>query len=399
MTFQGSISQMARRLQQPEAGRWQLPADLEQRLGDDIIRLCVGDPDFATPAPIQRALTDSLQRQRTHYSSPEGEQELRQAIASLETRTSPHPCSASQVVIFPGATNALHSVLSCLLDRGDDIVVPDPMYIGYCSLLQSIGCGVRSAPLDQARGFAFNIAQIEAALSPKTRVVLINTPGNPMGNMIDRQQLSALADFCLQRNLWLVSDEVYSMITFDHRHISLRAAAAQLDNVVVVDGLSKSHAMSGWRIGWAVAAQSLVHHLSDYSSATMFGCCQFVQDAATYTLQHNDLHLASMCREYQRRRDFVVEQVATIDGIHCDCPAAGLFVMINVGECCDSGDDFSRALLQQQRVSTVPGSSFGPSTVQYIRVSLAQPLPMLAIAFERIAQFVQCCPRHSNRQQ
>ena len=389
--FSNHFSQTAHRLSSNGSDVWDISnrAAALERAGESVIRLCVGDPDFDTPTPIHAAVGQSLRRGRTHYSPSQGEAELRRAIATLETQTSHHTCQPEEVVVFPGATNALYSVLSCLLDPHDELLVPDPHYIGYCGLLAVIGCRVTPVPLQVGNNFAFDIDGIKAAISPDTRAVLINTPGNPAGNMISQDHLAELADYLRQRNIWLVCDEVYSMITFDRRHVSLRASARQLENVVMIDGLSKSHAMSGWRIGWALAPESLVPHLSNFTAATIFGCPQFIQDAAAFALQHDEYYVAQMREEYRRRRDLVVERIAKIDGLHCQPPAAGMFVMVNVRALGVCGRVFAGALLEHQKVSTLPGDGFGNTTKDFVRITLAQPREQLEEALQRIGQFVK----------
>ncbi len=391
MTFEQQLSRVALRLDGGDSDVWAVSdraAEME-RAGTDVIRLCVGDPDFDTPTPIHAAVGQSLRQGRTHYSPAQGERELRQAIAALETQTSHHICHPEEVVIFPGATNALYSVLSCLLNTEGELLVPDPMYVGYRGLLAAIGCQVTPVPLDVENNFALDLEALKTAVSDRTRVVLVNTPGNPAGNMISQDTLATLAEYLYQRNIWLLCDEVYSMITFDRRHVSLRASARQLDNVVMVDGLSKSHAMSGWRIGWAVAPRSLVPHLCHFTGATIFGCPQFIQDAAAFALRHDAYYVAQMREEYRRRRDFVVEQVNRIEGLQCQAPAAGMFVMVNVANLGLGGREFALALLQQQRVSTVPGDGFGHTTRGFVRITLAQSLEVLTEAFKRIEVFVK----------
>ncbi|MFT4720177.1 MAG: arginine:pyruvate transaminase [Candidatus Azotimanducaceae bacterium] len=385
------FSNLTRRLNTDSSSAWGVHEKaLElQRQGDDVILLCVGDPDFRTPEPIIDNAVSYLRVGRTHYSPALGEVNLRRAVADLETRSSPHPCDMDEVVIFPGATQALFAVLSCLLNPGDDIIIPEPMYVGYTGLIDTIGAHLTSVPLQADADFALDINRIKAAVTAKTRVVLVNTPNNPTGSMINQATLRELAQFCLQANLWLVCDEVYSMITFDHKHRSLRASADNLENVVMIDGLSKSHAMSGWRMGWAICPRSLVTHLERFSTATLFGGPQFIQDAAAFALSNDEYYVAEMRDEYQRRRDFCVSRISEIEGVSCACPAAGMFVMMDVRGLGESDVTFAEQLLEAERVSTVPGRGFGPSGEGFVRITLAQPLPVLNKAFERIQRFVE----------
>ena len=355
-----------------------------QAAGEDVILLSVGDPDFPTPEPIFYEALAAMKHDRTHYSPAQGEPALRAAVAALETETSDHPCDPEEIVVFPGATNAIYAVLSCLVNPGDEILVPEPMYVGYWGITGALGLRVRTVPLDFANNFALDIAAVRAAIPPDTRVLMVNTPGNPGGNIIGHEQLAELAAMCREREIWLVCDEVYSLITYKQRHVSLRASARSLDNTVMVDGLSKSHAMSGWRVGWAVAPRELVPHLARFAAATMFGCPQFIQDASAYALAHNIEHVERMRREYQRRRDYVVRRINALPGLSCQAPDAGMFVMVNVGALGMDGDGFSEHLLEHARVTVVPGSAFGPSAADFVRVTLCQPMAVLERAMDRV---------------
>ncbi len=390
MPFAGRLSSVSERLAGDVSGVWAVHerACALRAAGEEVYLLSVGDPDLPTlPSTVDHAI-ESLREGRTHYAPGAGERRLREVIAGIEERAARRPCSPDHIIVFPGATNAIFSALSCLLDAGDEIIVAEPMYIGYRGILAALGVKVVPVALEVGDGFRLNLERLTAALTEHTRVVLINTPGNPAGNMISADELRALAALCLKRDIWLVSDEVYSMITFDERHVSLRTAAEALDNAIVVDGLSKSHAMTGWRLGWAVAPESLIEHLLRFSSATIFGCCQFVQDAAAFALQNDEAYMAEVRAEYRGRRDFVCDRIASIPGLDCATPKAGMFVMLDVRGLRTDGMRFADQLLDEQRVSVLPGAGFGRSTRDYVRVSLAQPLPYLEEAMNRIERFV-----------
>lgn len=388
--FDGAFSALTRRLADEAAGVWAVHDRACERFeaGEEVYLLSVGDPDLATPPRVVQAGIDALHKGRTHYAPGRGEFHLRETIAGIETRTSAKLCDPDEVVVFPGATNAIYSVLACLVDPGDEVVVAEPMYIGYEGIFRALNIRKAAFALDAEAGFAFRLEAVKAAVTERTRVVFVNTPGNPAGNIIGETELRELAALCLERNIWLVCDEVYSMITFEGAHVSLRRAAAQLDNVVVIDGLSKSHAMTGWRLGWTVSSRELANRLLDFTSSTIFGCCQFVQDAAAYALTNDEEYIAGVREEYRVRRDYVCQRVAAIEGLSCDVPPAGMFVMIDVSELGADGEQFADQLLDAQGVSVLPGSGFGENCRGHVRVSLAQPITVLRPAFDRIARFV-----------
>ena len=385
------FSDAVTRLQAGSASVWEVHDLARQRLadGEDIILLSLGDPDLPTlDSTIQHAV-NSLKNGRTHYSSGAGEFELRSVIADIEQRTSGKPCGPDEVIIFPGATNAIFAVMSCLLNAGDEVAVPEPMYIGYRAIFDIIGARVRSIPLNTRDNFSLDADDIKASVTAKTRVIFLNTPGNPAGNIISADLMRELAAWCLQRNIWLACDEVYSMITFDERHVSLRLAAEALDNIIIIDGLSKSHAMTGWRLGWTVADARITDRLLDFAASTVFGCCQFIQDAARFALENDDKYMEDIRSEFRQRRDYACSRLMAMPGVRCRPPAAGIFIMADVGAVAKDGRDFADRLLQEAGVSVLPAEVFGESTKQFVRLSLALSPDRLKTAMDRIEKFIQ----------
>ena len=361
--------------------------DLKRR-GEDVILLSIGDPDFRTPEPIVDNAVSHLRVGRTHYSPALGELNLRRAVADYETRVSPHRCRVDEVAIFPGATSAIYSVLSCLLDAGDDVVVVDPMYVGYDPILRALDVNAVVVAARPENHFLPDLGELCDAVTPHTRAMFINTPSNPTGAIIDQGFLRRLAVFCQQREIWLVCDEIYSMFTYDRPHVSLRTSAASLDWLVVIDGLSKSHAMSGWRIGWAVGPDDLVTHLARFNTMSMFGCPQFIQDAAAFALNNDEYYVKEMRDVYQVRRDRVCERLDAIEGLSYHKPESGMFVMIDVRGFEQDDKVFARKFLDAERVSVLPGAAFGNCTRGHVRFSLVQPLSVLMAGCDRLQQFV-----------
>ncbi len=388
-TFNGSYSSLSDRLMALDTNAWAVHerAMAMQRAGEDIILLCVGDPDFRTPEPIIDNAVSYLRVGRTHYSPSLGELKLRRAVADMETQTSPYPCASEEVAIFPGATAAINAVMSCLLDPGDHIVIPEPMYVGYPAIMEAVGARVTTVPLDVKTGFALDVELIKQAVGTDTRVLFLNTPGNPAGNIIDAAHLRELAAYCRDRGVWLVCDEVYSMFVYEGRHRSARSAVNELDNIVMIDGLSKSHAMSGWRIGWAVAPPHLIERLGEFAGATQFGSPQFIQDASAFALDHDQDYVAQMRQAYCDRRDFVLERLGDIPGLSCFRPRAGMFIMCDVAATGLTGRQFAEQLLEAQGVSVVPGDAFGPSARNTVRIGLAQDQTVLKHGCKRIRAF------------
>lgn len=355
--------------------------------GEDIILFSIGDPDLPTLDITVNHAIDSLQAGRTHYSPGAGEIPLRQAIADIETRSSGNATSIEQIVVHPGGTNAIYTTLSCFLNEGDEIIIPSPMYVGYQGLLAAVGADVVDVPLNAGDNFSLDVATVKKAFTATTRVLFLNTPGNPGGNIIDEEQLRELAAFCLERGVWIVCDEIYSMITFGNKHVSLLKAAQSLENVVVIDALSKSHSMTGWRMGWTVSSEDTARRILDFASGTIFGCCQFVQDAAAFALQNDEEYMRAIADEYRVRRDYALERIQGIPGLRANRPNAGMFIMLDISQLADDGLAFAKGLLEHGGVSVLPGIAFGDISRQFVRLSLTHPVHIMSKAFDRIERY------------
>jgi len=389
-THKKPFSKLVQRLESVSNEAWHVHEQaLEMKgRGEDVILLSIGDPDFRTPDPIIDNAVSHMRVGRTHYSPALGELNLRRAVADYETRASPNPCSVDEVSIYPGVTAALFSVMSCLLDAGDEIIIVDPMYVGYSPILNALDAQVKTIQAKPENGFEPQLGEFISAVSDKTRVVFINTPGNPTGTIISAQTLKSLSRYCYDRGIWLLCDEVYSMFTFEKPHNSLRAAADRLDNVIVIDGLSKSHAMSGWRVGWAVAPVDLTGHLGRFSAMSIFGCPQFIQDAAAFALNNDEYYVKEMCSVYQNRRDMVCTRLNNMLPLNYHCPESGMFIMVDVSSIDKDDKVFAQKLLDAERVSVLPGSAFGESTIGHVRFSLVQPENVLMEGCNRLQRFV-----------
>lgn len=383
------LSDLTQRLAAPGSDVWAVHYDAlaRQQAGEAIILLSVGDPDFDTPPYISSYVIEQINKGRTHYSPAAGEPQLRQTIAQMETRNTGRTIAPEQVVIFPGGTATLYATLACILNPGDGVIIPEPMYVGYHGITETIGAERQTVPLSLPT-FELTVDAIVNRIEPNTRAVLINTPGNPCGNLIPDTVLRELAVVCRQHNLWLICDEVYSLIAFEQPHVSLLNCTEDLSNIVVVDGLSKSHAMSGWRVGWAITSDVMAGALTRLSGSAFFGTSQFVQDAAAYALANDAEDVEQMRVEYRNRRDYVVSRVKQIAGLQLHTPSGGMFVMIDVSGVAESGEAFSRGLLDSQGVAVLPGTCFGPSGDAYVRLSLTEPTQVLGDALDRVSAFV-----------
>jgi len=313
---------------------------------------------------------------------------MRRAVADYESKVSPHRCQVEEVAIFPGVTAAIYAVMSCLLDPGNGVLMVDPMYVGYEPIMAALNAKPQIVMATPAKEFVPSFEDITNKVDKTTKVIFLNTPANPTGAIMPASLLASLAAFCKERGIWLVCDEVYSMFTFDQPHISLRTAAAALDNIVVIDGLSKSHAMSGWRMGWAVSPPELTEHLGHFSAMSIFGCPQFIQDAAAFALNNDEYYVKEMCDRYQLRRDKVCERLDQIPGLSYRKPQSGMFIMVDVTAVERDDKLFAKKLLDGEKLSLLPGSAFGEATCGHVRFSLVQPMNILMAGCDRLSQFI-----------
>ncbi len=378
----------------PAAQAWKIQ-DLAQGLvenGNEVIFLTVGDPDFSTPPAIVAQAIEFMQAGRTKYSPVLGEPGLRAAIASHEGRRFTQEVNQSQVVVFPGAQNALFNVMQALAGEGDEVIVAEPYYATYPGVIAASGATLCPIQLDADRGFKLCVDQIEAAITPYTRVVLLNSPGNPTGSIIAPATVDAIADLCASHGIWLISDEVYCDFTFAdaNRHDPSGFGRHFKDhsNLIVVNSVSKSLAMTGWRIGWAIMPKRLANELEALLAAQLFGVPQFLQDTVAWALGRNWPETDEMRAEYEERRNLVTTKLSGLPGIACVEPAGGMFVMLDVSGRFASGEQFSNALLRDKNVAVVPGFGFGQSAAGCVRISLTQSRQTLELACDRIVEFI-----------
>lgn len=355
--------------------------------GEQIIFLTVGDPDQATPTAIIELAIGSLRRGRTHYSPVPGEPALRAAVAQKLSRESGRAAAADEIVIFPGAQSALFAVASLLVGPGDEIIVAEPYYATYPGVIAATGACLVPAPAASEKDFAFDVQAVLARVTPRTKAVLLSNPANPTGATVDVEDLRTLADFSRRHDVWLIADEVYSNLVFESDH-SCAWPHGDPQWTVVLNSMSKTYAMTGWRLGWAAAPPDLTRHLTNFAAAAQFGCTQFIQDAATEVLNREVPEVAAMRGEYRRRRDYVVKRANAIEGVRAVSPQGGMFVMLDIRAIEADDVSFAFALLRSAKVALVPGSGFGASAQGHVRISLSQPIHVLEAAFDAIGEFV-----------
>ncbi|WP_047336602.1 pyridoxal phosphate-dependent aminotransferase [Pseudomonas protegens] len=387
------FSRLTQRIAGDGAAAWDIHyrALAKRERGEEVWLLSVGDPDFDTPQPIIQAAIDSLQAGHTHYADVRGKRALREAIARRHQQRSGQPVDADHVVVLAGAQCALYSVAQCLLDPGDEVIVAEPMYVTYEAVFGACNARVVPLPVRAEDGFRVQPEAVAARITGKTRALVLNSPHNPTGASIPRATWEALAALCIEHDLWLICDEVYSELLYEGEHVSPASLPGMAERTATLNSLSKSHAMTGWRLGWVVAPTALAAHLENLALCMLYGSPEFIQDAAVVALEQPLPQLQEMAQAYRQRRDLVCDCLADCPGARPLKPDGGMFVMVDIRATGLSAQAFSERLLDEQGVSVLAGEAFGPSAAGHIRLGLVLQADELREACRRIALCARQC--------
>jgi arginine:pyruvate transaminase len=373
------------------AGAWSIHIEAAQLrdAGHDVISLTVGDPDQAPPQPVIEATIDALRRHRTGYSSIVGYPRVREAIAARCQRRTGRPCSADNVVVTPGAQGGVFCVLQCLAGPGDEVIVPEPIYNTYEAVIGASGARLVTVPLRADRGFHPDLDGISRAVTPRTRVIWINSPHNPTGVVFTADEIAGLAELCRTRDLWLISDEVYEDLAFARPHLSPWSLPYMAERTVVVSSLSKSHAMPGFRFGWIIGPAALSRHLFNLLLCMLYGSPAFIQEGVLPALESELPEVAALREAYRNRAGLLSHMLREAPNCHATPPEGGMFVLLDIRGTGIASEDFARQLLTREHVAVLPCDSFGPSAAGHLRISLTAPEPRLADAARRIVHFAR----------
>ena len=369
---------------------WELSDRAARRAaaGEDIILLTVGDSDAPTPECIVDAATRSLRAGRTHYAPIPGTPALRAAVARSAASRVRGEVEARNVVIFPGAQCALFSAMQCVAGPGDEVILLEPSYATYALVVAACGAQAVRVCLSPEEGFSLDVERIARALSPRCRAIVVNSPNNPCGAVFREDALAELVQLCARKGVWILSDEVYAGFAFDGQHVSPASLPDGAECSVVIDSLSKSHAMTGWRIGWAIAPLSLARCLERLAEAQLFSSPTFIQDAAVVALEEAQAITPALRRDFLRRRDLFLEGLEGCSQLRPFAPQGGMFVLVDVSRSGLAAQDFAGKLLDEEGVAVVPGDAFGSSVAASVRAALNQPEERLIEACRRIRRFV-----------
>jgi len=374
-----------------EAGAWAIHSNAagRQRAGEDLLVLTIGDHDFTTDKRIVEATVASLRAGNHHYTPSIGTQSLRAAAAAFHGTVIGEAVRPENVVITPGAQCGVFTAAQCVLDPGDEVIAFDPMYVTYRGALEARGAKVVQVPLLPEDQFLPDPDLVRAALTGRTKAIMINTPNNPTGVIYPRETLEALALICRERDLWMISDEVYCTMCYERSHLSPRLLDGMAERTVSLYSLSKSHAMTGFRMGWMVASENVIAAADDVVSSMMFGTPPFIQDAAHTALTSVLDTVETIRARYHHRRDLICEALAGVPKVTIRKPDAGMFLMIDIRETGWNAIDFAWKLLEEQSLALLPGEGFGCQLAGHLRLSDGANDKDLAEAARRFSAFVQ----------
>lgn len=368
---------------------WEVHFDAMTRrqAGEPIIMLSVGDHDFHTPDETVEACVRAVRAGHHHYTQLPGLPRLREAMARAATACTGVETSAREILSTPGGQAALFAATLAAADPGDHAIIVAPYYATYPPTFRAAQVDVTIVEARAADGFQPRAADIERAIRPGTRAILINTPNNPTGAVYTRETLEGIAGLCRRHDLWLISDEVYWTITGGRPHLSPRALPGMAERTLVVNSMSKSHGMTGWRIGWLTGPEPAVTTLISLNLVSTYGLPDFVSRAAIEALE-NGHGVADIAARYAARRSVFLDAVSGIDGVTVRGSEGGMYVMLDISSVERDCEAFAWRLLRQTNVAVMPGGSFGEPTRGHIRISLCQPEAVLREAAGRLRAFI-----------
>ena len=356
--------------------------------GRDIIHLEIGEPDFDSPAAVVEAGIAALRRGETHYTGSTGIPELRGAIATYLGTSRGLAVDPAQIIVTPGAKPIMFYALLALLEDGDEAIYPDPGFPIYSSMIAFAGARGVPLPLREANDFAPDLDEVRSLVTDRTKLIVLNSPHNPTGGMLGAEAVREIARLARARDLWLLSDEIYAEIVYDGTHRSFLAEDGMDERTILLDGFSKTFAMTGWRLGYGVFPWPLVEPVTKLISNSVSCTAAFTQHAGIAALAERPPELDTMLAAFRERRDSVVASLNAIDGITCREPHGAFYVFPNITGL-GQGDSATVAerILQEAGVAVLAGTCFGPAGEGYVRLSYANSLPNLRQAIERIAEW------------
>ncbi len=357
--------------------------------GHDVVHLEIGEPDFDTPAHVVDAGVAALRSGYTHYSPSPGIPELRSAIATFSGKKRGLTFSPEQVVVTPGGKPIMFYVMLALAEPGDEVIYPNPGFPIYESMINFVGAKAVPTPLREEREFRLDVEELESLITPRTRLIIINSPQNPTGGVLERSDIHRIAELAVQHDIMVMTDEIYCDILYEGEHVSIATFPGMAERTIILDGFSKSYAMTGWRMGYGIMPTSLVPSISRLVTNSVSCTATFVQRAGVAALEGSQEPVLAMVEEFRRRRAVIVDGLNAIPGIRCAMPKGAFYVFPYVGGLGMDCRKFADYLLEEVGVATLAGTSFGAHGEGYLRLSYANSIANLQKALSRIDEAVR----------
>ncbi len=361
-----------------------------ERAGEKVLHFEIGRPDFDTPEYIKRAANQALAEGKVHYTSNFGMMELRQAIADKLKRENNIDYKPSEVLVTVGLSEAVFAVLATILEEGDEILVPDPVWLNYINVPNLLGAKAVTYGLAEETGFQMDLNEIKAKITPKTRAIVIITPNNPTGGVLSEDVLKELAEVAAANDLMVISDEVYERLVYDGaKHVSIASLPGMKERTFTMNGMSKAYAMDGWRLGYVAAPEEYILAMNKFHQHNTTCAPAFVQAAAIAALTEEGDEVNDMVKEYQHRRDAAVKAINEIPGLHCECPKGAFYIFINCKSLGMKSAGLAAYLLENAKIALVPGDVFGPGGEGYLRMSFANSYENVVEGCEHLRKAVE----------
>lgn len=360
-----------------------------ERQGRSIIHLEIGEPDFDTPANVVEAAVDALHKGWTHYGPSAGLPELRQTIADYVSRTRSVKVAPEEVVVVPGGKPIIFFTILALVDEGDEVIYPNPGFPIYESMIHYVGGKAVPVQLREECDFSLDVNELAALITDRTKLIILNSPHNPTGGVMPRKDVERVAELIGDRNILVLSDEIYSRLLFDGEHFSMMTVPGMQERTLLLDGFSKTYAMTGWRMGYGVMRADLATQITRLMTNSNSCTASFTQVAGIEALRGDQTSVDHMCSEFKRRRDVFVAGLNKIKGFSCRMPHGAFYVFPNITKTGWKSKPLADALLDQAGVAALAGTAFGAFGEGYLRFSIANSLENLQQALERVEQWTK----------
>lgn len=383
----GKLSDAAGRLVGQKMFQILAHAQEMERSGRNILHFEIGDPDFDTPQNISHAATEALDRGETHYTNSMGMLELREAAIAVTERSRKFRPDLAQILVTPGANVQLYLAIACTVNPGEEIIIPDPGFVSYASIVHFLGAVPVRIPLKESNEFRLDPDDVKNAITSKTRMIIINSPNNPTGSVMKEAELREIFDLAQSKDIYLLSDEIYARMVYEDEDTKFHSPGVYdgcKETTIIVNGFSKSYAMTGWRLGVVTGPAELIAKMGLLLETTLSCVSPFIQRAGIEALQGNQQQIIAMMNEFRQRRDILVDGLNTIPGFHCLKPKGSFYAFPNIKNTGYTSDALADFLLETAGVAVSPGTIFGLYGEGYIRLCYANSIENINDAIQRM---------------